>query len=289
MAESKGRGFVSRTNLQNATDNTWTSGGFGYDGYFAGSNATAYFDHATLASVRLLGGFESDLDGWSADSGNSLARVSGTQEPAPVTHGDYALEVTTNGDSEPIIHTQRIQSADLSTYPCLLADVLPASVENTDSPVTFRFRYHHTDPGGVEESREMTVSQKYGGQICWDMSGLSSTKLANPDRLDIAWYPEQHPPGSGFNYNGVTYVDNIRLTDNRNKVAHARCLRKHRELERAHGPMIDQIIQSETDTAQDGVYEFNDGTQVSYHLEVLQSGDIEETCDGEAFTWEVSS
>jgi hypothetical protein len=251
----------------------------------ASSGATAYFDHATLASVRLLGGFESDLDGWSADSGNSLARVSGTQEPAPVTHGDYALEVTTNGDSEPIIHTQRIQSADLSTYPCLLADVLPASVENTDSPVTFRFRYHHTDPGGVEESHEMTVAQKHGGRICWDMSELSDTKLANPDRLDIAWYPKEHPPSSGFHYHGVTYVDNIQLSGDSDEVATARCARKHCNLERAHGPKTDQIIQSESETLQEGVYQYSDGTEVPYEIEKHDNGDIEERVDGDAFRW----
>jgi len=272
-----------------ATDGTWTCGGFGYDAFLASSGGTAYFDHATITETRTLGSFEYNLDGWSADSGNSLARVSKTDQSACITHGDHALEVTTNGDSEPIINTQRIRSADLSNHPCLLADVLPASVENTDSPVTFRFRYHHTDPGGVEESPEMTVSQKHGGRICWDMSGLSSTKLANPDRLDIAWYPEEHPPGSSFDYNGVTYVDNAFLTDDRNQVTHGRWVRKQCDLERAYGLMTDQVIQSESDTAQEGVYQYQDGTEVSYKVEKLQNGDVEESCDGDTFRWGVSS
>jgi len=87
----------------------------------------------------------------------------------------------------------------------------------------------------------------------------------------------------------VVYVDDVRLTDNQNKVTQARMMRKHRELERIHGPMIDQIIQSETATDQNGEYKYHDGTQVSYHAEILQNGNIEETCDGETFTWKVSS
>jgi len=121
------------------------------------------------------------------------------------------------------------------------------------------------------------------------MNELSDTKLENPDQLEITWYPADHPPGSGFDYDGRVFVDNIRLTDDRNQVTKARKTRKHRELERVHGPMIDQVIQSESDEAQDGVYEHDNGTEVSYHVEVLDNGNIEETCDGETFTWEVSS
>jgi hypothetical protein len=272
-----------------ATDKLWTCGGFGYDAFLDSSGGTAYFDRTTVSETQTLGSFESTFDDWDADSGSTLSRVDTDQEPACITHGGNALKATIDGDPEQIIYTTRVQSADLSNHPCLLADVLPASVENTDSPVTFRFRYHHTNPGGVEESHEMTVAQKHGGRICWDMSGLSSTKLANPNRLDIAWYPEDHPPSSDFHYHGVTYVDNVQLADDRNQITNARCVLKQRDLERAHGLRIDQVVRSETATTQDGVYKYSDGTEVAYQIEKLQNGDVEETCDGETFHWEVSS
>lgn len=271
------------------TDSTWTSGGIGFDGYYAGGGA-GYYDYVTKSTATELGMFESGLDSWSPTGSTQLSRADPSSASAAITQGTRALEVTVNGDSEPIIQNQaRIQAADLENCPYLLADVLPVSVDGTTSPVTIRFRYHHTNPGGVEESHEMTVDQRYGGRICWDMSGLSTTKLANPDRLEIAWYPRDHPPGSGFNYSGQICIDNVRLTDDRNQVDQARYMRQHREHERAHGPMIDQKIQSQTDTTQDGVYEYHDGTQISYHVERLANGNIQETCDGETFTWEVSS
>jgi len=65
-------------------------------------------------------------------------------------------------------------------------------------------------------------------------------------------------------------------------------MEKQQELKRAHGPMVNQVIQSETDTTQDGVYRYQDGTEVSYHVKRLQNGNVEETCDGETLTWEVS-
>ncbi|PSQ46129.1 hypothetical protein BRD15_10130 [Halobacteriales archaeon SW_6_65_15] len=271
------------------SDSTWSSGGIGFDAYLS-SGESAHFDYVTFPEATQLGVFENGYDGWSTTNSNSLSRVSYEQERAPVTQGENALEVTIDSDPEPTIQNEsRIRGADLTGHPCLLADVLPTSVEGSDSAVTFRFRYHHTEPGGVEESHEMTVDQGYGGRICWDMNELSDTKLENPDQLEVTWYPADHPPGSGFDYDGQVFVDNIRLTDDRNQVTRARITRKHRELERAYGSMIDQVIQSETDTTQDGVYKYGNGTEVSYHAEVLENGNIEETCDGETFTWEVSS
>jgi hypothetical protein len=270
------------------SDSTWSSGGIGFDAYLS-SGESAHFDYVTFPEATQLGVFENGYDGWSTTNSNSLSRVSYEQERAPVTQGENALEVTIDSDPEPTIQNEsRIRGADLTGHPCLLADVLPTSVEGSDSAVTFRFRYHHTEPGGVEESHEMTVDQGYGGRICWDMDELSDTKLENPDRLEITWYPADHLPGSGFDYDGRVFVDNVRLTDDRNQVTRARCQMKQQELERAHGPMINQIIQSESDTTQEGVYQYEDGTEVSYQLEKLQNGNVEETCDGDTFTWEVS-
>jgi hypothetical protein len=90
--------------------------------FVASSGGTAYFDHAEITETRTLGSFEYNLDGWGTDSGSSLGRVHQGTEPAPITHGEYALEVAINGDIEPIIHTPGVRSAALSNHPCLLAD-----------------------------------------------------------------------------------------------------------------------------------------------------------------------
>jgi hypothetical protein len=201
-----------------------------------------------------------------------------------VTQGENALEVTIDSDPEPTIQNEsRIRGADLTGHPCLLADVLPTSVEGSDSAVTFRFRYHHTEPGGVEESHEMTVDQGYGGRICWDMNELSDTKLENPDQLEITWYPADHPPGSGFDYDGRVFVDNVHLTDDRNRVALTRCFRKRCELKRTHGLKVGSTVQSETDTVQEGVYEYADGTEIPYRVEMVSEDERELEIDGEVF------
>lgn len=230
--------------------------------------------------------FESGRDGWTATENSSLDRVGWEDEPAAVTYGEYALEVSVEGEFEPAIENDdRIRTVDLTTYHCLLADVLPTNVEDSESPVTFQFRYHHAD--GVEESSEHTVDQRYGGRLCWDMSDLSETALENPDRLELTWSPTDH--SSEFDYAGRVIVDNIYLTDHRNSVTTAACTRKHRDLEREHGPRIGQEIESEDDTLQEGMYEYSDGTEVAYELEIYENGEIEERVDDAAFRWEGGS
>lgn len=274
-------GQLGQVSISNET--RWTSGGIGYNAHTS-NGASGYFDLVTVSETRNIGSFDTSFDGWMASGSNSLSRVDETQQPAAVTEGDHALEVTVNSDPEPVIQNEtRIRHADLQNHPCLLADVLPSTVENSSSAVTFRFRYHHSS--GVEESHEMTVDQQYGGRICWDMSGLSTTKLTNPERLDIVWYPQDHPPGSGFDYNGVTYVDNVQLTDDQDDVTTTQCVRKHRDLERAHGLKTNRVIESQSDTLQEGVYQYSDGTEIPYEIEKFDNGDIEERVDGDAFRW----
>lgn len=131
----------------------------------------------------------------------------------------------------------------------------------------------------------MTVEQTGGGVLAWDLSELSQSKLESSDRIEISWYPTDHPPSSGFDYNGRVLVDNVRLTNALNELTEGAFFQKHRELELAYGVRTDQVIQSETDTTQDGVYKYYDGTEVSYQLKKLQDGDIEETVDGDTFRW----
>jgi len=271
-----------------ASDSTYSNGGIGFDAYLSAGQAV-YYDFLTCNLLRRIGNFESDMGGWSSPGYTSLSRVTSSTRPAAVTKHGHALEVDISGESEPVIENQTlVQRCDFSECSYLFADVLPANVEGTDSPVSFRFRYHHSDPGGVEESHEMTINQAHGGRVCWDMSSLSTTKLENPDRLELVWYPSDHPPGSGFTYNGVTCVDNLMVSSNLNRLTHAQWMQKQRDKQRANGVLVDQEVQSQSQSAQDGVYKYYDGTQVSYHVEQLPNGNLEETVDGDTFEWEVS-
>ncbi|WP_139229682.1 hypothetical protein [Halogeometricum limi] len=267
-----------------AKDSTWSEGGIGLFGREANTGATVYFDEVQ-GSSPLVGNFEVGENSWFTTANNTLTRLDNT--PAAITNGATAIEVTVNDDPQPVLENEvRIQNADLESYPYLLADVVPVEVENSDSPVTFKFRYTHYASGGVEESEEQIVAQALGKTLAWDLSNLSAEKLAAAESLQIVWYPEDHPPSSGFTYNGSVLIDNIRLVDDSTQLTRAKISQKHRDLIRAHGPMLDQEIQSQTDMVQTGVYNYYDETEVPYRIELLSNGDIEETIDGETFYWE---
>jgi len=246
---------------------------------------------AAAAESALLGDFEEGLDEWKTNGGNRLGRVSRDEENAPVTQGNHALEVRINGDPQPVIRNQkRIRRSDPASNPYLMADVLPGTIEGTDSPVAFRFRYRSKGPGGIEESPETTVKQRYGARLVWDMSGIADGKLDSPHRLEIAWYPEEHPPktgpqgrGPGFDYRGRTYFDNVHLTDDRGQVTVTRWTRKLRSLERSYGLRVDSRIDQSTETLQTGAFVYKDGTNVSYRAELLDDGDIRVDINDDSF------
>lgn len=66
-------------------------------------------------------------------------------------------------------------------------------------------------------------------------------------------------------------------------------VRKHRALARIHGPQTDTTVQTNTATLREGLFEFQDGTQVSYRAEILQNGDLKATIDGETFQFQGGS
>lgn len=266
------------------SDSTFSEGGIGFDHLVGSSGGTAYHDSVQIEP--LVGNYETSMDGWSTTGSSTLTRKSGSEEPAAVTRDDNTLEVAISGESNPSIECQeRVSPANCVETSYLLADVLPADVENSDSHVTFQFRYHHTDPGGVEESPEMTVEQAAGGVLAWDLSSLSQSKLESSDRIEISWYPTDHPPSSGFDYNGRVLIDNVRLSSDLNEYTEGAFFQKHRELELAYGMRTDQVIQSESGTTQEGVYRYYDGTEIPYRLEKLADGDFEETVDGDTYRW----
>lgn len=267
------------------TDTTWNRGGIGFLQSMLSSTGTSYYDSVQLDPI--IGNYETSLDGWSATGTSTLARKTGDQEPAAVTRDAKTLEVTISSESNPSIECQeRVAPANCEKTPYLLVDVLPAEVQNSDSHVTFQLRYHHTDPGGVEELPEITVEQTHGGVLAWDLSGLSQSKLESSDRIEISWYPTDHPPSSGFDYNGRVLIDNVRLTSDSNEFTEGAFFQKRRELELARGLQVDQVVQSQTATTQDGVYQYYDGTEVAYQTEKIADGVIEQTVDGETFRWE---
>lgn len=265
-------------------DTTWNRGGIGFLQSMLSSTGTSYYDSVQLEPV--IGNFEVALDGWSSTGSSTLARKHGDQEPAAVTRDDNTLEVSISSESNPSIECQeRVNVANCEKTPYLLVDVLPADVQNSDSHVTFQLHYHHSDPGGVVDSQEFTVEQTFGGVLAWDLRDLSDQELESSDRIEISWYPTDHPPGSGFDYNGRVLVDNVRLASDLNEYSDGAFFHKHRELELARGLQVDQVVQSQTDTTQDGVYQYYDGTEVAYTTEKIADGVIEQTVDGETFRW----
>lgn len=268
-------------------DTTWVSGGIGFMQYGSSGDVT-YFDSVQMEPI--LGNYEASRNNWLPTGPCLITTKSIDEKPAPVTRGRKSLQVTVPGESHPSIECQdRVAPANCRENPYLLADVLPATVENSESPVTFQFRYHHTNPGGVEESPEMTVTQSWGHTLAWDMSHLSDAKLSSPDRIEIAWYPTDHPPSSGFDYNGRVFFDNVRLSNNRNEVSNGMNMQKHTDLERAHGARVNKTITSQSDTVREGEYEYYDGTTVPFTFEKIDSTTLEQTVDGATVRWEVGS
>lgn len=254
----------------------------------AGGALTATTGSAA-ASGAVLGDFESGFDGWKTDGGNELGTVGKDEEGAPVTRGESALTVTSDGDPQPAIR-RSVSDVEFTEKPYLLADVLPGPIEDTDSAVTFRFRYHSRGRGDVEESPTITARQRYGIRLAWDMSEVDDSKLSSPKRLELAWYPEQHPPktgprggGPGFDYRGTTYVDNVRLEASDETVELRRWNLKRREMRREYGFRTDKTVDTLTDSVQTGVVVYPDGTEIEYRGEIRDDGTLELEFDGDTF------
>lgn len=261
---------------------------------------------APTGDITLLGGFESDLEGWQTNGGNELERISDDEFAGSATQGSHALAVGTDGDAYPMIENKkRIRRADFDDSPFLMADVVPV-VADTDSDIVFTFRYHHADappdskgntqsrqekPTLVEESPEIRVPQFLQSQIHWDMSELDESTRSKPRRLEIAWYPVDHPPvggprggGSGaFDYRGYTLFDNIHLSDVPTDLSRGALQDKLRQLRLDRG----RIVKVETDelskTFESGRFLFGDGESVPYQFEVSESDQFKYAIDGETF------
>lgn len=260
-------------------------------------------------NVTLLGGFEDDRNGWKTNGGNTLTRVTKDERPGGVTQGTHALKTAINGDPYPMIENRsRIKRADFVDKPYLVADVLANRVSDTNSNVAFKFRYYHlgtpandeTNDRGkndsrqksvlVEESDVITVSPLLPSQLYWDMSHLEDDALANPKRLEIAWYPADYPPkseskgrGNGFDYRSDVVFDNIRIGDSvtESSVAAIRTKVQNAKIER--GPLTETIVASRSDSHEVGEFAFANGSTIPYEFERVDEEKFTYVIDGDSF------
>lgn len=264
---------------------------------------------ARPGDVTLLGGFEDGRDGWTTNGGNRLTVVTDEDVPAGVTQGTNALKATVRGDPYPMIENEaRVKRANFADRPYLLADVLGGQVSDTESDITFKFRYHHratpadgkTGNGGeggrqqksvlVEESEEMTVSPVLPTQLHWDMSDLDDEALANPERLEIVWYPTDHPPnggprgrGGGFDYRGHVVFDNVRLTDSVDELSVSAIRTTVQNAKLEHGQLTETVVESRSESVEAGEFVFSDGTTLPYEFEQRGDDRFAYTIDGDTF------
>lgn len=247
-----------------------------------------------------LGSFESGLDGWRTNGGNDLSRISREERPFAI-EGGYGLQVTVQGDSYPMIeNTKRVKDADFKTHPYLFATITPSQINDTESTITVAFRLHYSKNGGsgsngqeagdaqksvlVEESDEIIVQPFVKRTITWDMSGIDKAKRANAKRLEIVWYPTDHPPdhgprgrGSGFDYQGDVLFDDIHLGDSGTELSAKRMAEDFRDLQFEHGQYQETEVTSRDSDSELGQFIFSSGVTVKYSFEIVADEQYELT------------
>lgn len=288
VSDLKPIGGIGRRRLLQAFGATGASAALGLE--FAGP-----VEAASTERDLLLGGFESGLDGWSTNGGNELERIESDLLDASITQGERALGVGVRGDPHPMVSKQGLNGTDFAGHPFLAADVT-AAVYDVDGPVAFEFRYVRSDGRGsgssgrdssaggnrgnplVVESGPRLVDQFRPGTVYWDMSELDPEQLSNPTRLEVAWYPEAHPPDVGphgrgpagsFDFEGFAVFDNIRLAAEPTEMATLalesslfRQITRRGALERT----VTESVDGQTET---GHLLFSDGTKVTYRFETV--------------------
>lgn len=258
-------------------------------------------------ATTLLGDFEGGLDGWRTNGGNDIGRIHKSGVPGTLVNGEFGLGVQVHGDPYPMVENKRrVSRADFAAEPYLLADII-TTVRDSDAELVVQFRYHHSDgdsgeqssgadsshqekPALVEESPEMSVTQAVASQLYWDMSDLSNEVLSSPERLEIVWYSADQKPdggprgrGSSAGVEGLTVLDNVRLTDAPHVAAQTGVRNTVRDLRLEHGHIDDVVTTQRSDTAESGYILFADGTQISYEFEVLSDDVYRYVIDGETF------
>lgn len=277
--------------------------------------------------TRLLGGFESGRDGWKTNGGNELHIVDEDSFPPGVTQGAQALGVRVSGDPFPHVWKKDVRNVDFEAHPYFVGNVLATTFDN-DADVVFRIRYHYGQTGGggnqqrhkrsgngkkdgeesneeqnrsradpvgkpnVVESPKIRVEQLTPSTLHWDMSGLPDGALADPARIEVAWYPADHPPETGVNgrdsassydYRGGVVFDNVRVTNDPNEGTADAMPQTFDRLQSAHGPVEEVVTDRVEDDDEYGRIVFGDGTQVSYTFETVGGGRYRFELNGESF------
>lgn len=154
-------------------------------------------------------------------------------------------------------------------------------------------RQSNEKPVLVEESPEMRVQTLQPAELAWDMSDISTEKREKAKRLEITWYPTDHPPqrgargnANGFEYTGGVVFDDIRVTDDPDVVSQATFRRHWRQLLFEHGRHVETRPQSRTETTEEGVLVFESGTELSYTFRLLEDGSSTLTIDGTTYEFE---
>lgn len=150
----------------------------------------------------------------------------------------------------------------------------------------------------VVESEEMVLTPHAQGQLAWDLGDVDDRKLERARRLDVVWYPTEHPPkkgpegrGPGFEYDGEVTFDDIRLVESSESITRARLAQTWFDLRAEHGVYTDTVVVESGDGYERGAYVFDDGTHVPFEFEVrteaefevLSEDELQFTIDGEAF------
>lgn len=277
-------------------------------------------DFAGVASAteggetELLGGFESGHEGWKTNGGNQFHLVDENSFAPGVTQESQALGVHISGDPFPHIWKKDVRKVNFQTHPYLVGSVFATTFDNDDD-VVFKIRYHYGQAGGkkddeeggdqqdesesesvgkpnVIESPEIRVEQLTPSTLYWDMSDFSDDALADPTRLEIAWYPADHPPETGANgrgsassydYRGGVVFDNIRVTSNPTEGAADAMTETFDRLQSAHGPFKEAITEQVEANEEHGYALFSDGTRVPYTFEALGDDKFVYTLDDESF------
>lgn len=272
---------LGQVSISNET--TWTNGGIGYNAHTS-NGATGYFDHVTVSRTCTLGDFETNLDHCTISGSGGMERVKYENFPGGVREGDRGLLIRPESADAPVLtNASNVAIGDLAENPYLYGDVLPA-FENSDSDIKFELRYYRSDTDGIEALKECKVPPNQQRLLHWDMSNLGSEALQNPEKLEICWYPSDHPPSTGsFDYDGLAVFDGVFLTSNPAEIGERASVDKIKNLRLERGKITQFNVQTMSQDAESGDIYFNDGTSVPYSFDILGDGQYEYTIDGEAF------
>jgi hypothetical protein len=233
----------------------------------------------------MLGDFEEDLSGWKTTGGASLSRVSASEFSIPVCNGQWALEISPNGDTVPTIRRRLSDFGDrLQTAPYFASQVV-ASGAASNGLLGVKLRYQHSAPNAGESSddvsptvEEVTRQVPIDGRsaVVWNLSELAAEKLANPTAIELAFSadgsfdPNGNSNDSGKQQDGAeldkVYVDGIHLRESSIEHRALGYLNHRKQLRAAHGANSYEPS-AFFDGGEEGVITYADGFEITKRWE----------------------